>query len=261
MGITLEPNAPALDAAVFIAPFASDTILLFMGGFLLSAAITKHGIDRVIAGKILQPFARSPLLLLFGVLGLTAFLSMWMTNTATAAMMIAMVRIVAGALPEDEKDRFQRALLLAVPFGANIGGVGTPIGTPPNAIGFGALNAAGYDVTFLRWMVVMVPVEIVMLAIVGFLLYALFKPSPGLKLPTIEPPQKLTANTILTLLILATTITLWLTSGFHGVKPGVVALLATTALAALGVIDGDDVNSIKWNVLILMWGSLSLGVA
>lgn len=261
LGLSMQlSDREPVEASEFIAPFASDIIILFMGGFLLSAAITKHGIDRVIASKILQPFTRSPLLLIYGVLCLTAFLSMWMSNTATAAMMIAMVGIVVATVPEDQA-RFGKALYLAVPFGANIGGVGTPIGTPPNAIAFGALNAAGYDVTFLKWMTFMVPIELVMLGLAGLLLFFLFRPKPGLEIPRIESADKLTAGGIVTLAILALTVTLWLTSGLHGVKPGVVALLAATALTVFGVLDRNDVDSIDWNILILMWGGLSLGVA
>ena len=167
LGIPMEQGDEiAIQATTFITPFASDIIILFMGGFLLSAAITKHGVDQVIAGKILHPFTRSPLWLIFGVLGLTAFMSMWMSNTATAAMMITVVGVVVAAMPE-EQVRFRRAIFLAVPFGANIGGVGTPIGTPPNAIAFGALNAAGYEMSFLKWMVVMLPIAIVMLGVGG----------------------------------------------------------------------------------------------
>ena len=261
LGISMENGGEvALEATTFITPFASDIIILFMGGFLLSAAISKHGIDQVIAGKLLHPFTRSPLLLLFGVLGLTAFMSMWMSNTATAAMMITVVGVVVATIPE-EQAHFRRAVFLAVPFGANIGGVGTPIGTPPNAIAFGALNAAGYDVTFLKWMVVMVPISIIMLVFAGVLLYLFFKPKPGLEIKRIESTNKLTASGIITIMIMVCTIALWLTSSLHGVKPGVVALLAAVLLTVFGILDSDDVDSIDWNILILMWGGLSLGVA
>jgi sodium-dependent dicarboxylate transporter 2/3/5 len=261
LGMRMESSdRAALSASEFIAPWASDIIMLFMGGFLLSAAITKHGIDRAVASRVLQPFTRSPLLLVFGVLGLTAFMSMWMSNTATAAMMMAMVGVVVVTLPKDQA-RFKRAVYLAVPFGANIGGVGTPIGTPPNAIAFGALNAAGYEATFLKWMTFMVPIEIVMLAITGFIIYFFFKPEPGLVIPKIESGEKLSREGVITLLVLALAIILWLTSGVHGVKPGIVALLAAAALTVFGILDRRDVDSIDWNILILMWGGLSLGVA
>lgn len=87
----LAPNGGDLSYKAFLAPFASGIIILFMGGFLLSAAVTKHGLDKAIASKIIKPFAKSPLLLLYGVLGITAFFSMWMSNTATAAMMLAII--------------------------------------------------------------------------------------------------------------------------------------------------------------------------
>jgi hypothetical protein len=104
------------------------------------------------ATEVLPLFARSPLRLIYGVLGVTAVFSMWMSNTATTAMMLAVVGPTVRRVPE--RASFRLAILLAVPFGANIGGIGTPIGTPPNAIAYGVLNQAGYDVTFLTWMLV-----------------------------------------------------------------------------------------------------------
>ena len=139
-GISAVPEGTDIDAKVFLAAFGSNIIILFMGGFLLSRALTKHQIDRAIAAKVLRPFTKSPLLMIYGVLAISAFFSMWMSNTATAAMMIAIIRPILAQLPAD--DKYHRGVVLAVPFGANIGGVGTPIGTPPNAVAFAAINAA-----------------------------------------------------------------------------------------------------------------------
>jgi sodium-dependent dicarboxylate transporter 2/3/5 len=255
-------GAPLVDpigAHEFFRPLASDIVILFMGGFLLAAAVTKHGLDVLLARRVLMPFTRSPLTLLYGVLGITAFFSMWISNTATAAMMIALVAPILARLPADE--RFRLALLLGVAFGANIGGIGTPIGTPPNAIAYGALNGAGYGITFPQWMLVAVPLEILLLAGIGLLLYAMFRPRPGLDFTVPRHPGPVSLSGRITLVVLVITVLLWITSGQHGLTPGAVALLAVAALTATGVLDHRDVNAIDWNILILMWGALSLSVA
>lgn len=246
------------DKDVF-SPFASPTILLFMGGFLLSAAVTKHGLDRVIAAKLLRPFTKNPIVLIYAVLGISGFFSMWMSNTATAAMMIAIIAPLLAKLPKD--DRFHRAVILAVPFGANIGGVGTPIGTPPNAIALDTMRANGISISFLDWMLVAVPLAILLLLVTGVLLYRFFPPKADLKMPTLEKSSRIDWQGRLTLLILLAAIAMWLTGKLHGIHPAGVALFAGATLTALRVLGRHDVDSIDWNVLILMWGGLSLGGA
>jgi sodium-dependent dicarboxylate transporter 2/3/5 len=197
--------------------------------------------------------------LVYGLAGLSAFFSMWMSNTATAAMMIALAGPILAQMRAG--DRFRVAVVLAVAFGANIGGIGTPIGTPPNAIAFGALNRAGYDITFLRWMLIAVPLEILLLAGAGLLLHVFFRPAPGLRLVAPSPSGRLSSRGTITLVVLVAAILLWMTSGQHGLSPGTVALLAATTLMAVGVIGPHDMDAVDWKVLILMWGALSLGVA
>lgn len=253
------PEGVSISSKPFLAAFGSNIIILFMGGFLLSAALTKHQIDRAIAAKVIRPFAHSPLMLMYGVLLISAFFSMWMSNTATAAMMIAILRPILAQLPAD--DKYHRGIVLAVPFGANIGGVGTPIGTPPNAVAYAAINAAKPGtITFLQWMMVGVPLALFMLALVGLLLYHTHKPEADLKLPRVDGPKKISWYGKLTLSILLATVALWLTGELHGIGAGTVALLAAVALTAMSVLDKRDVDSIDWNILILMWGGLAMGV-
>lgn len=248
-----------LDAKFFMGPFSSTVIMLFMGGFLLSAAVTKHGLDHVIAAKLLRPFNGSPMRLLMGILIISAFFSMWMSNTATAAMMLAIIAPIVKQLPAE--DRFHRGLILAVPFGANIGGIGTPIGTPPNAVALAALRKAGFEVGFLDWMVFSIPLAVLLLIVAGGLLWMFNTPEKSLKMPTFQSDAKISGQGKMTLAILGLTIGLWLTSQWHGLSDAAVALLAAAALTALRVLDKHDVNSIDWNVLVLMWGGLSLGDA
>ncbi|MDA1184929.1 MAG: DASS family sodium-coupled anion symporter [Acidobacteria bacterium] len=250
-----------IDAAQFLAPFAQDIVILFLAGFFLSAAMAKHGVDRVLAARLLRPLAASPRRLIYGLLGLSAVFSMWMSNTATAAMMLSLLNPLIADRPRG--DRLSQSMILAVAFGANIGGLGTPIGTPPNAIAFGALNAAGYTVTFLSWMLVAVPLAAVLLVVCGLLLPRLLRPPDGgaMAFGIPEARQPLSWHGYATLAVLAVAMCLWITSGIHGVRPGAVGLLAVAALTALGSLDQRDVNAIDWSILILMWGGLSLSIA
>ncbi|MEX0742320.1 MAG: DASS family sodium-coupled anion symporter, partial [Phycisphaeraceae bacterium] len=248
-----------LPFATFFEAFASPVIILFLGGFLLSAAVTKHGLDRAIASKILSPVSHRPLLLIFAIMGITAFFSMWMSNTATTAMMIGIVSPLLRNLPEGE--RFGHALILAVPFGANIGGIGTPIGSPPNAIALGSLQSAGINITFVDWMIVGVPLALILLAVAGLLLFLMYRPSASLDIGHIHAREKISAAGKATACVLLAAMALWLTGRWHGIAPAVVALLAAAALTALRVLDRKDVDSIDWNILILMWGGLTLGHA
>jgi solute carrier family 13 (sodium-dependent dicarboxylate transporter), member 2/3/5 len=254
------PEGHSMSYKVLLSSFSSPIIILFMGGFLLSAAVTKHGLDRAIASRILRPFNYHPLMLIFGVMLITAFFSMWMSNTATTVMMLAIISPLVRALPQE--DKFHRAVILAVPFGANIGGIGTPIGTPPNAVALAALNDFGIEIGFVDWMLMAVPLAAILLVVAGLLLYRFFPPGKDLVLPELEKPtEKISTKGRWTLIILSFAILLWLTGKWHGLAPAAVALLAAAALTALGVLRKHDVDSIDWNVLILMWGGLSLGKA
>ncbi|MEE9405685.1 MAG: DASS family sodium-coupled anion symporter [Algisphaera sp.] len=255
-------NAPHYKT--FLQPFASGIIILFMGGFLLSTAVTKHGLDKKIASRVLRPFAGRPSTLLFAVMAITAFFSMWMSNTATAVMMIAVITPLVKQLPED--DRFHKGLVLGVAFAANIGGIGTPIGTPPNAVALAALRQQFPDLElgFAQWMMMAIPLALLLLLATGGLLLFLFRPAPGTVLPAIEPPaEPITTRGKLTMVILAASIFLWVFSGPLGLGLGsaAVALLAAAALTTVGALDKFDVDTIDWNILILMWGGLALGEA
>lgn len=123
------------------ATLASPILMLFLGGFVLADAAAKYGLDRNLAGVLLRPFGTRPAALLGGLMLITALLSMFVSNTATTAAMMAVVLPVTAGL--DSGDRFRIALLLAVPVAANVGGLGTPVGSPPNAIALGRLDDQG----------------------------------------------------------------------------------------------------------------------
>lgn len=249
----------SLRSGVFFESFASPIIVLFMGGFLLSAAVSKHGLDKVIAAKVLRPFTGGPLRMILAVMFISGFLSMWMSNTATAAMMLAIVMPVVNRL--DTETGFGRALILAVPFGANIGGLGTPIGTPPNAVALAAIRKAGMDVTFVDWMMLGLPAAFALTLIAGVMLFVFYPLKRPLHAEVIEKAGKVGVNGWLTGAVMTIAIAMWLTGNMTGIGSATVALLAAAALTALRLLDAKDVDSINWNILLLMWGGLSLGEA
>jgi sodium-dependent dicarboxylate transporter 2/3/5 len=173
--------------------------------------------------------------------------------------MLAMLAPVLARLDAD--DRFRKALVLAIPFAANIGGIGTPVGTPPNAITLGILADEGIKIHFLDWARMAMPLVVILLFIVSGVLYTMFRPKHK-KIPALPiPDEKLDSRSKMVLGIGLLTILLWLTSGWHGIPEAIVSLFSVALFAAFGLLDRDDINSIHWDILILMWGGLALGKA
>lgn len=243
--------------SAFLEPFGSPIIILFFGGFILAKALNKYGIDRFIATKLLSMTGNKPYSLMAGFMFTTAFLSMWMSNTATTAMMVAMVMPLLAQLEED--DPFRTGLLLAIAFSASIGGMGTPVGTPPNAIAIGILANAGIQVDFISWMKMAIPLTALLLVIISWLLIKMFPPKRKAINFNITSTPLTDTDTKLTIIIAVVVIILWLTSGLHNIPSAVIALLGAGVFAVTGLLNQKDLNSINWDVLILMWGGLALG--
>jgi len=252
------PDGDQIPFTAFFEPFASSIIILFMGGFILARAVIKHDIDKILSRRFLLPLANRPVLLLFSIMGLTAFFSMWISNTATTAMMIAVVIPLLVIVPSHSK--FDRALILAVPLGANIGGIGTPIASPPNAVALATLRLRGYEISFVDWMMLALPLVVFLLLVGGALLCLLYRPEVEKQSAELSSDiPALTKQGWITVVILSSAIALWLSSGFHGIADAVIALLAAAALSGFKIINRKDVNSLDWNIIILLWGGLSLG--
>ena len=132
------PKEQLISYKTIMATFADQTVMLFLGGFILALVASKSGVDITLARAMLKPFGTKPKIVLFGFILVTAVFSMFVSNTATAAMMLTFLTPVLKSLPANERGR--TALALAIPIGANIGGMATPIGTPPNGIALGYLN-------------------------------------------------------------------------------------------------------------------------
>lgn len=248
-----------LDIRVFINPLFDPVIMLFLGGFVLSQALAKYNLDVRLANAILARTGTRPRNVLLGMMFVAAFLSMWMSNTAATALLIGIALTMIRRLPDDEP--FRVALILGIPFAANIGGVATPIGTPPNAIALGVLAEHGVNISFLRWMAVGVPIAAVVFFILWWLLLRLFPARTGsLELPAPEE-QRLDRCDWLVLVVFGITVLLWLTAEFHHLPSAVVAIVPALVLTGLGILDREDFGRIGWDILVLMGGGLSLGVA
>ena len=244
-----------------MAAFADPVIMLFLGGFVLAFAATKVGLDVQLAKVMLKPFGNKPKTVLLGVLLVIGVFSMFMSNTATAAMMLTFLTPVLLTLPADGGGRISFAL--AIPIAANLGGIGTPIGTPPNAIALGALQEAGFNITFVGWMIRMVPYVIVMLLIAWFLLTKMFP----FKAKTIElkiegAPVKVTPfQKYVVWVTFALTIILWVFEGIIGVNSNIVAMIPFAVFSATGILKSRDLEHINWAVLWMVAGGFALGTA
>ena len=222
-----------------IAAFADPTVMLFMGGFILALVASKSGVDVSLARVMLKPLGTRAKVVLFGFMLVTAILSMFVSNTATAAMMLTFLAPVFRTLPDSERGRI--ALALAIPIGCNIGGIATPIGTPPNGIALGALKDAGINIGFLDWMIMMVPLMLVILVISWALLLNLYSFTSNRLEFKIEGGAKKGWQTNAIYIVMALTIFLWMGEKIFGINSYVVALFPVGAFTALGIVTSEDI--------------------
>ena len=238
--------------------FADPIIMLFIGGFVLAIAASKTGLDLFLARVMLKPFGTNPKMVLLGFLMVTGVFSMFLSNTATAAMMLTFLGPVLKALPADGKGK--TALALAIPIAANVGGMGTPIGTPPNAIALKYMNEIGINIGFGEWMAFMIPFTLLLLFIAWVMLVKLFPfkaTSIDLK---IEGELKKDWRSIVVYITFAVTVLLWVLDKATGVNANVVAMLPVGVCAIIGVLTKRDLEEISWSVLWMVAGGFALGV-
>ena len=243
-----------------MATFADPVIMLFLGGFILAIASTKVGMDVQLARVLLKPFGKKSEFVLLGFLMVIDIFSMFMSNTATAAMMLTFLAPVLKTLPPDGKGRI--ALALAIPIAANLGGIGTPIGTPPNAIAFQYLNDSLHlDVGFGDWALRMIPYVLVMLFIAWLVLLKLYPFKQKTIELKIEGAHEKTWRTYVVWITFGVTILLWMTEQLTGLNSNVVAMIPVGVFCVTGIITKDDLKEINWSVLWMVAGGFALGLA
>lgn len=254
-----ETFGTLLKAKEIMATFANPVIILFLGGFVLAIAATKSGLDVLLAKNLIRPFGKKSENVLLGFLLITGTFSMFVSNTATAAMMLTFLTPVFAALPANGKGRI--ALTMSIPIAANIGGMATPIGTPPNAIAIQALNEQlGLNVSFGQWMAVMFPLVIVLLIISWKLILHFFPFTQKTIELKIEGDVAHGWRMWVVCGTFMVTILLWLLDRVTGMDANTVAIIPMGVFALTGVITGKDLQKIDWSVIWMVAGGFALGL-
>ncbi|MBS5298221.1 MAG: SLC13/DASS family transporter [Prevotella sp.] len=232
-----------LDYQGVMACFADPTIILFLGGFVLAIAATKSGLDVMMAKALIAPFGKRSENVLLGFMLITGIFSMFISNTATAAMMLTFLTPV---------------------FRANLGGMGTPIGTPPNAFAFKVLNdPAGLNLglSFGDWMLIMAPMVLIMLVMAWIIIRKMFPFSaPTIEL-NIEGNMQHNWRTMVVAVTFLATIVLWVFGKQLGINANTVAMLPIAIFALTGVVTAKDLKEIDWAVIWMVAGGFALGLA
>ena len=263
-----RPGGPLLAAddakgwEMFVRPWASPPMWLFFGGLVLAAAATRTGVDRHLAGRVMRWSGGRAQMLLPAMMGLAFVLSMFISNTATTALLLVMLRPALNSLPTGSHTA--RSLLLGLAVAANLGGMGTLIGSPPNAIAAALLEGEA-PLDFLHWMFMALPPALV-LVVLSWLLMSWRMAGTCAELPADLPEAEIAVEPVkrwqrlATAVIFVLTLVLWMSGEWHGIPTGVVSFVPIVALSIIGVMRREDIKSIEWDVLILLAGGLSLGV-
>ena len=243
-----------------MATFADPVIMLFIGGFILAIAATKTGLDAQLAKVLLKPFGNKSDNVLLGYILITGLFSMFVSNTATAAMMLTFLTPVFRQLPPEGKGRI--AMALSIPLAANLGGMGTPIGTPPNTIALKYLNdpeGLNMGLGFGEWMMFMTPLVVILLFVGWWLLKTIFPFSQKTVELEIEGEMKRDAHTYIVIITFFATVALWLLDTVTGINSYTVALVPFVVFALTGVITKRDLEQINWSVIWMVAGGFALG--
>ncbi len=234
---------------------ANPVLALFLGGFILSVAASRHGIDNLIARFAVRLSGGRRLGLVALVIAATAMLSMWMSNIAAAAMMLAALHPLFVGIPKT--DHFRRATLMGIAVGANFGGIATPIGTGPNAIAIAAVSS-NVGITFVNWMVFGMPLALGLLLAGVLYLKWRYRLRGLTEMPniTVKPPD---ARARFVMIVFFLTVAAWLTEPLHGTPSAIVALIASAVLFGSGLLRREDITRIDWSTLVLIAGGIGLG--
>lgn len=237
--------------------FSSPIIILFMGGFALAIAASKYELDNNLARVLLKPFGHQPKFIMLGLMLITAVFSMFMSNTATTVMMLALLGPIVASAPKG--DIGIKALVLCIPIAANTGGIATPIGTPPNAIALQYLTGEN-SIDFLSWMMMGLPFVIIQLTIAWFLLQKLFPSSQASMKLKLDGQFQKNWRAITVYTTFAVTILLWMTTKLHGMNTYVVSIIPLAVFTLTGIMGKAELKMINWDVLWLVAGGIAIGI-
>ncbi|PWT87478.1 MAG: transporter [Acidobacteria bacterium] len=259
-------NSEPQNISKYVNTFSSSVIWLMLGGFFLSSALTKTGLDSDLFGFTIRVSGATHRRVFFGLMITTMLASTLMSNTAITAMVLAAIMPLLKNLGKESP--LSKALLLGVPFSATTGGMATIIGTPANVITAGALENAGISMDFLHWMYYGVPITLFLTAVGCFVLSKIFiKEDQPLSTEFLQQnagkiitPEMKTKRKIV-IGVVGITVLLWMTSSLHNLSVSAVAAIPIVFLTMTGILDGKDVRALPWDTLLLVAGGLSLGLA
>ncbi len=249
-----------------LAPFFDPIIVLFFAGFLMAEAMKRTGLDRLVAVTIVAVAGRGPMRLYLALLGLAAFLSMWMSNTAAVTVLLPVALAVTEPL---DSLGYRKVVVLGIAYAATIGGVGSAIGTPANPLAITFIERlTGQEITFAEWFAFGLPMVVIFLPIMAAYLWVV----GGVDVPTerfrraavVAQDERssagpLTRHQVEVLSVFGVVMALWLTQSWHELNTGIVALGGALALFTLGRIDTTDLSRISWPTLLTFGGGLTLG--
>lgn len=260
VGFLLILFVPYAPEKVF-SQYFDKVVVLVLGGFALAVALRRHQLDEYLSQKLLGRFSHSPNLLVLGTLVVTAAVSLWISNSAAAALAMPLVLVILKKNQREKgKSNFAKAMVIAVAYGATIGGMGTLIGSTPNVLAQKFLTQAGENFGFVEWGMRALPFTLLMVGIAWVILITLFKPEKFI--PKISPHTKpFTWEQKQVGIIFLLTVLLWVTESVHGIPNSVVALLPIFLLSMLRLITPHDFKEMGWDTLILIGGGIALGMA
>lgn len=244
----------------FYRAFVGDVIFLFLGSFSLSIAFRAFNLDRWLVNKAIGGRAMHFRWLMLSVMGVTTLLSFWLSNSAATALMLGLVMPIVASFPA--RDAGRKALILGIPFAANVGGLGTPISSPPNAIAMEYMRQHGFEPGFLKWVIIAMPGVFALLFVAWILLLLLFPSKQTYTQIDVEEVE-LKSGWNIPVLVAITIITIagWISSPWLGLTPGTVAMFPVVTLFGLRILQKRHLRDFSWDVLLLMGGGLCLGVA
>jgi len=260
------------------APYANDVIYLFLGGFILSIAMQRWNLHKRLALFTLRLFGVVPARMVLGFMTVTAVLSMWVSNTATAVMMLPIAMSVLAMLESEENRPLEMALLLGIAYAASIGGIGTIIGTPPNVFLISFLESSlGVQISFIKWMAIGIPLVLVMLPSAWLLLTRyLYKLSPkpiegaaAAMQREYESLGKMSRAELTVMIVFFATALAWIFRPLipvEGLSDAGIAMVSAVAFFVLPngekeggrIMDWAMMSQVPWGILILFGGGLSL---
>jgi sodium-dependent dicarboxylate transporter 2/3/5 len=262
-GTPVTEGGELQDVRGYLNTWSSPVIWLILGGFFMAEGLSRTGLDRQLFALAIRPAGDRPDRVLLAIMLTCAVGSMFVSNTSTTALMIgAVLPFVRNAGP---KEPFAKALTLAVPLSASVGGMGTIIGSAPNAIAAGAAAELGRSIDFIDWMVIGVPLSLGLVLIGWRFLLWLHPPAMG-RLNTDfadeePPPLQRRRDRWIAGGIAVVTVLMWMTTPLHGIHVAVISLIPIVGLTMTQILGAAQVRGLPWDTLMLVAGGLALGAA